>query len=86
MSNLSNRLDRLEQAGSGDCIWIQMRTEEASKDEALWETEDQAKTRWLADHPDRMAELERARVRFIRRVIVAPPVRAQVGNSEGDQP
>jgi hypothetical protein len=46
-------------------------------DEALWETEEQAKARWLVEHPDRKAEFERVgeRVWFIRHVLVRPPAR-----------
>jgi hypothetical protein len=59
---LTRRIDALEMDdASGGCTWIKMQP---------GESEEQAQARWLAEHPDRGAELERARVRFIRRVFV----------------
>lgn len=59
---LTRRIDALETNDtSRGCIWIRMQPEES---------EEQARARWLVEHADRTPDLERARVRFIRRVIV----------------
>ena len=59
---LTRRIDALETSDvSAGRIWIKMQPEES---------EEQAQARWLMEHPDRRAELERADVCFIRRVIV----------------
>ena len=59
---LTRRIDALETSdASAGRIWIKMQPEES---------EEQARARWLAEHPDRSAELERADVCFVRRVIV----------------
>ena len=63
---LTRRIDALESHdASGDRIWIRMQPEES---------EEQAQARWLAEHPDQRAELERAQVSFIRRVFVDSPL------------
>jgi hypothetical protein len=61
---LTRRIDALEtDHTAGGCTWIRMQP---------GESEEQAGTHWLADHPDCGAELERAEARFIRRVFVDP--------------
>jgi hypothetical protein len=64
MKGLSDRLDRLEQAGAaGTTVFIWPKPDESDQ---------QAQARWLAEHPDRRSELQRAggRTRFVRRVFV----------------
>ena len=63
---LTRRIDALETSDvSAGRIWIRMQPEES---------EEQAQARWLAEHPDQRAELERAQVHFIRRVFVDSPL------------
>ena len=61
--NLSNRLDRLERVTAASSIFIRMQSDESAE---------QARARWLIEHPDRKTALEQAgeRVNFVRRVIV----------------
>jgi hypothetical protein len=61
-ATLNNRLSRLEQGTAPETIWIRMQPADA--------TTEQAQARWLGEHPDRKADLQRARVRFVQRVIV----------------
>lgn len=71
---LTHRIDALEaDHTSGGCIWIKMQPGDPSIDRAHWESETQARARWLADHPDRRADLEcgDTQVRFVRRVFMA---------------
>ncbi len=49
MKFLSNRLDRLEQVTAASSIYIRMWPDESAE---------QARARWLTEHPDRKAALE----------------------------
>lgn len=66
MKNLRDRLDRLEQVITGSSFFIRMQPDD---------TEEQARARFLIEHPNRKAALEEAgeRVRFVRRVFVSMP-------------
>ena len=62
MRDLDTRLTRLEhETGAQYPVWIVMQD---------GETTEKAQARWLREHTDRKAEIERHEVRFIRHVIV----------------
>jgi hypothetical protein len=71
MGSLNNRLDRLEQARAPERIYIRMQPDESAE---------QAQAHWLMEHPDREGDLERAQVRFMRRVFVDAERRPAMGS------